>query len=82
MNTDKLTQTNCILKYMLDGNTITSIEAINRYGTTRLSGIIYNLKKQGYNIKSYRQTVINRFGEHSSVSVYYIPKDEDGNNDN
>lgn len=36
--------------YLLDGNTITSYEAFTRFGATRLSSIIFDLKKRGHNI--------------------------------
>ena len=49
----KMTQKNAVLEHLKRNGTITSLEAIDLYGATRLSGIIYNLKhKDGYNIIS------------------------------
>lgn len=41
-----------VLKHLQINRTITSMEAINLYGATRLSAIIFNLRKKGYNIKT------------------------------
>ena len=34
------------------GNTITPMEALTEYGSLRLSSIIYDLRKEGYNIRT------------------------------
>ena len=41
-----------ILKYLKIYKNITSLEAINLFGETRLSARIYDLKKQGYKFKT------------------------------
>lgn len=41
----KLTQTNEVLEHLKTHGTITSIEAIMQYGATRLSAIIFDLRK-------------------------------------
>ena len=45
-----------ILYYMKRGNSITPIDALNKYGCFRLSAVIYDLKKEGYNIQT---TMVN-----------------------
>lgn len=40
-----------LLKYLKAFKSITSLEAINIFGETRLSARIYDLKKQGYKFK-------------------------------
>lgn len=74
-----MTQKQCILEHLLSGSPITSQQAIDLYGATRLSGIIYSLKKKGYNILSKNRTVKTRFGTHTVISIYYIPKEEQRN---
>lgn len=74
-----MTQKQCILEHLLSGNAITSQQAIDLYGATRLSGIIYVLRKDGYNILSMNKIVKTRFGTHTVISVYYIPKEEQHN---
>lgn len=44
----ELTQINDVLEYLKEFGSITSIEAITLMGTTRLSAIIYVLRKRGY----------------------------------
>ena len=50
----KDSQKKLILIHMKMYKTITSWEAINKFGATRLSGIIHTLRKEGYNISSTR----------------------------
>ena len=47
-----MSQKDMILRYLKDGNSITPIEALNMFGSFRLSAIIFDLKKDGYNIKA------------------------------
>jgi biotin operon repressor len=46
------TQEQIILDHLVKHNTITSIEAIRKYNITRISAVIYNLRRQGYHIDS------------------------------
>ena len=48
-----MTQNEQVLKHLLDNKKITSLEAVERYGIMRLGARIYDLKKQGYPIKTY-----------------------------
>lgn len=48
----KRTKTEMVKRLLERGGTITSWQAITRYKATRLSGIIYSLKKQGMKIIS------------------------------
>ena len=43
-----------VLKHLQEKGSITSWEAITLYRATRLSGIIFNLREEGYNIESKR----------------------------
>jgi hypothetical protein len=55
------TQINDILQHLKDGRRLTQKEAINNYGAYRLSGIIYQLRKQGYDIESIPLSVPTRY---------------------
>lgn len=46
------TQIGQIKEYLLAGNSITPIEALNMFGAFRLAAIIFKLKEQGLNIKT------------------------------
>lgn len=53
----KLTgNTSRVLKYLESHKGITSMEAFEKFRDTRLSAIIFNLRKYGYNIKSEKVT--------------------------
>ncbi|MDD3416801.1 MAG: helix-turn-helix domain-containing protein [Lachnospiraceae bacterium] len=41
-----------IREYLLQGNTITAMEALRLFGCFRLSGRIYDLRKEGINIST------------------------------
>jgi len=47
-----MSQEKQILKYMQSGNSITPMDALNRFGCFRLGARIYDLKNSGYKIKT------------------------------
>lgn len=48
----KKSQKQQILDYLLEGNEITPIDALNKFGCFRLGARIADLKKDGYDIKT------------------------------
>ena len=71
-----MTQKQAVLEHLQKHGSITSLEAINLYGATRLSSIIYKLKhKEGHDIASQREYVKNRY-KHTSPIVRYILRKE------
>ena len=60
-----ITQRELIKKHLEEHeNGITSMEAFSKYGATRLSGIIYDLKhRQNMNIKTSIESVDTRYGK-------------------
>ena len=61
-----------ILKHLRKYGSITSYEAIEKYGCTRLSHYIYLLKRNGCIIKSETEKGVNRYGEKVNYSRYYL----------
>ncbi len=57
-----MTHYNRILCHLKEYGSITSWEAIEQYGCTRLSHYIYLLRKDGYVINSTVEKGTNRFG--------------------
>ena len=62
---------------------ITSLEAIEMFGATRLSAIIFDLKDRGYIIKDNFEECVDRFGNTARYkrywlvgSCYEIPRDK------
>lgn len=71
----KNSQIAAIRNHLKKHKSITSWEAIQNYGATRLSGIIYVLKhKEGWDIKTKDVSVKNRFGNHCTIAKYELVK--------
>tara|TARA_B100000965_G_C19210814_1_gene591526 strand:- start:142 stop:420 length:279 start_codon:yes stop_codon:yes gene_type:complete len=74
------TQKDAILWHLKNYGNITSWEAIKEYGATRLSGIIFDLKAEGYPIETNLIDMKTRFGRTTSIARYQyyrpIPEDE------
>lgn len=49
---ERVTKTGKIKEHLLTKGHITSLEAINLYSATRLSAIIFNLRKEGMDIRT------------------------------
>lgn len=72
----KATQTDVLLKYLKEHSEgITSKVAFEEFGITRLSGLIFNLKKKGYPITSEEEAVKTRYGGTSIVARYRLEGD-------
>lgn len=65
-------QTEAILEHMETHDGITSTEAFDLYGATRLSGLIYTLKKRGYHIKTEMLVSINKYGRSYRYAKYSL----------
>ena len=64
------TQKDAIKWHLKNYGHITSWEAIKEYGATRLAGIIYKLKKDGYRIHTSELKVKSRFGKQTTIAKY------------
>lgn len=69
---DKTNKTTQIINHLKRYGSITSLEAIEMYGATRLSAIIYNLRKQGYNIETMKMQFTDRYGNYSTYGKYVM----------
>lgn len=57
---------------------ITSLEAIEKYGATRLSAIIFNLRhRDNMNIGNREVVFTDRYGHKSSFAEYYLIRGEE-----
>lgn len=65
------TQKQLIEKHLLEKGKITSWEAFEIYGITRLSHIIYVLRRK-YDIISVTKTIKNRYGHYCNYSEYTL----------
>lgn len=69
-----MTYRDLILKHLETHKGITSMEAFNKYGNTRLSATIFILRHEGYNIVATNKEVMNRYGKKTIVAMYSLVK--------
>ena len=68
-----LSQEKMVLKHLQEHGSITSWEAIQFYGATRLSAIIFNLRhNEGFDIVTDLEKVETRFGAKTQVARYKL----------
>ena len=65
------TQKSIVRQHLLDGKSITQIEAFNLCGSLRLSAIIFKLREEGLPIVTEKLQVSPK----KRVAQYYLPKD-------
>lgn len=72
MSEKKTNKTEKVLQHLEKYGHITSLEAIEKYGATRLSAIIFTLRKRGYDIDTVDLPFIDRFGTKSHYGKYIL----------
>ncbi len=60
-----------VLKHLQEHGSITSMEAIELFGATRLSAIIFNLRRHGHDIATVNKEGVDRYG-HSVRFAKYV----------
>ena len=73
----KKSQIQDIIAHLRKYKSITSMEAIRKYGATRLSSIIYILRDKGFGIETEMTQGKNRYGHVTNYAVYHLTKDID-----
>ncbi len=63
-----------ILRHFTRYKFISSMQAFELYGITRLSAVIYNLRKKGYKIETVWRTTVNRYGKEVHYKDYFLVK--------
>ena len=71
---EKTTQEQVLLNHFAKYKTITSIEAFELYGITRLSARIYDLRERGHKIGMVWEESVNRYGTPVRYGKYFIEK--------
>lgn len=71
----KVTKTSEIIKHLKVKGSITSLEAFELYGATRLSAIIFELRRKGFEIKTEDATCVDRYGHKCSYAKYVLVED-------
>lgn len=70
-----MTQKELVLRHLQDFGSITSMDAFNDYGITRLSAVIFDLRALGYNIESKNETRNNRYDKPTTYSRYTLVRE-------
>ena len=65
------TQKSVVRQHLLDGKSITPLEALRLCGSLRLSAIIFDLREEGLPIEMERSQVSPK----KRVAKYYLPQD-------
>ena len=69
-----MNKTQVVLEHLKNNVGITSMEAFQKYGATRLSAIIFNLRKKGYDIINVEHEDIDRYGNNCRYVEYRLIK--------
>lgn len=67
-----MNKTKAVPQWLQTGAGISSMEAIKQFGATRLSAIIFNLRKRGYDIEAVTCEGTDRFGNKVQFARYYL----------
>ena len=65
-------QISLVLKHLQRNKEITPLEALKMYGCYRLGAVIFNLKAEGYNIKTHKAEVEKSNGKIGRYAVYKL----------
>lgn len=68
----KITKTELVRRHLIEKEFITSWTAIELYGATRLSAIIFNLRKAGYQIESISNSALDRNKNVCNYTTYQL----------
>lgn len=72
-----MTKTKAVLEHLKEHGSITSMEAFEMYGATRLSAIVFQLRKHGHAIVSKDERTKDRYGHMVTFTRYvYEPQIE------
>ena len=75
-----MTKTEKIRNHLENIGHITSLEAIEEYGATRLSAIIYNLRRRGLDIRTETIEFTDRFGSKATYAKYILEEKHENTN--
>lgn len=74
---EKMTKTKAVLNHLKEHGSITSMEAFELYGATRLSAIVFQLRRKGHPIVSKDERGQDRYGHMVTFSRYVYEREDD-----
>lgn len=72
-----MTQHDAIIAYMREHSSITTYEAFEQLGITKLTTRISELRRAGFKIKSQVYSGLNRYGKPVTYNRYWLGEDKD-----
>ena len=72
----RVTKFQQVTEHLENYGTITSWQAIQQYGATRLSDIIFKLRKSGYDIETKTECTKDRNGNTCQYAKYILHREE------
>ena len=72
-----MNKTTSVLDHMREHGSITQMEAIELFGATRLSAIVFNLRKKGCDIETVTMGMTDRYGHAVNYAKYVLHEKED-----
>ena len=70
----RTTKAALVKQHLIDKKEITSLDAIKLYAATRLSAIIFNLKKAGFAITTIPTRIKDKYGNECTYAKYRLLK--------
>lgn len=67
-----MTQNQMVLRHLKEQGGITPMTAMSEYGIMRLASRIADLRRMGHNIHSEIVKGVNRYGEKTHYSMYFL----------
>lgn len=67
-----MNQTDMVIDFILENGSITTLQAFEYFGITRLAARISDIKKAGHEVKSEKVTGTNRYGKKVSYCRYWF----------
>ena len=67
-----MTKTQAVLDWLKTHASISSMEAIQSFGATRLSVIIFNLRRRGYDIETVTRGMTDMYGHAVNYACYVL----------
>ena len=61
-----------VKEYLIEKKSITSLDAIKLFAATRLSAIIFNLRKKGYAITTIPTKIKDKYGNDCTFAKYVL----------
>ena len=72
-----MNKTTAVLDHMKEHGSITQMEAIELFGATRLSAIVFNLRRKGHDIETVTMGTTDRYGHAVNYAKYVLHEKEE-----